>query len=137
MEIKVLVVKPNKKPKVYKIDNNIKSIKNIINGELQYVELENGIYLISDKNGKKLDLEFNRVITDDIVAGDFIIVGCKREKLVSLDRKQIRKYKKHFRLKADDGVIEFCRIHIVKSSNLLDPNINLKGVEKNRGYIVK
>ena len=53
---------------------------------------------------------------------------------ISLSRKQIKKYKKIFRLKNDEGVIGFCKQYIKNSNELL--SLNLIGVEELKGVVV-
>ena len=132
-KIKVLLVKPNEEPKIIEIENTEDSFKDIISGELEYIKLEQNVKLICNKNGKQQNLEFNRVIENDVVVGTFLVVGYKKGVITSLE--DIDKQMRYFNLKNDDGMIEFCRKYIGKSSNLIEDKLNLKGIGHNRGFI--
>ncbi len=133
-KIRILVVEPNKEPYQIRIEHKLENLQKIVGGLIEIVELEHNVDLICNDEGKIYNLPFNRVIRNDIIAGTFMITGQHKGETISLSRKQIKKYKKIFRLKNDDGVIEFCRQQIKNSSELL--NLNLIGVEKLKGFIV-
>ena len=104
-KIRVLIVEPNKEPRQVRIEHTLKNLQKIVGGLIEFVELEHNVDLICNEEGKLLNLEFNRVVTNDVIVGTFIIVGQNKGETISLSRKQIRKYKKEFRLKNDEGVI--------------------------------
>lgn len=133
-KIRILVVEPNKEPYQIRIEHTLENLQKLVGGLIEIVELEHNVDLICNEEGKIYNLPFNRVIRNDIIVGTFIITGQHKGDTISLSRKQIKKYKKIFRLKNDDGIIEFCRQQIKNSSELL--NLNLLGVEKLKGFIV-
>lgn len=133
-KIKILIVEPTLDPYVKEIENTLEKKQKIVGGLIEFVELEDDIDLICNEKGKIYNLPMNRIIKNDIICGTFIITGQHKGDTISLSRKQIKKYKKIFRLKNDDGIIKFCRQQIKNSSELL--NLNLLGVEKLKGFIV-
>ena len=132
-KIRVIIVEPNKEPYTAKIKNTLEEKQTIVGGLLYFYDIEHNVDLIWNEESKDLNLDFNRVITNDIVCGTFIIVGQKNGYSISLRRKQIQKYKKEFSLKKHRLVIDFLRTNLVNSSNLLD--LNLIGVEKLKKFL--
>ncbi len=133
-KIKVLLVKPNEEPKIIEIENTEDSFKDIVSGELEYIKLEPNVKLMCNKNGKQQDLEFNRVIENDVVVGTFIVVGYKNGVITSLE--DIDRQMRYFRLKNDKGMIEFYRKYIGKSSNIIEDKLDLRKIGHNRVFIV-
>ena len=127
-KIRVIIVEPNKEPYTAKIKNTLEEKQKIVGGLIEFVELEHDIDLICNEESKILNLDFNRIIKDDIICGTFIIVGQKNGYSISLSRKQIQKYKKEFALKKHKIAIDFLKTTLVNSSKLL--NLNLSGVER-------
>lgn len=132
--IRVLLVEPNEEPREAEIENTDETFREMVGGELEYIKLESNVKLICNKNGKQQDLEFNRVIENDIVVGTFIVVGYKNGVITSL--KDIDRQMRYFRLKNDKGMIEFYRRYIGNSSNIIEDKIDLRKIGYNRGFIV-
>ena len=105
MKIKVLLIKPNKEPKVVKIPASLKFIEAFIGPNLYKERLEKNVYLFADNNANKED--FNRFLRDGgIILGDFIIVSIKNKHLKSLKRDFISKYKNAFKLRKHQQKIQ-------------------------------
>lgn len=133
-KIRILVVEPFKEPYIQEVNDNLEDLQNIVKGNIENLKLESNINLICNEYGKIKNLEFNRVIKDDVICGTFFIAA-QEEKLTSLTKEQIQKYKKEFRLKNDEGIIELLRREVKYSSKLL--KLNLKGIEQLKGRILK
>lgn len=133
---KILVVEPNKEPYIKTVQDIDKELINIIGDNLKYIKFKNNTNLVFDDEGKINDLEFNRIIKNDVICGTFIIVGedRKKDEWVSLTSKQIRYYKKRFQLRYDKELIQFMKENIKQSSDLLTSD--LKGIEKLNKIIV-
>ena len=127
-KIRVIIVEPNKEPYTVKIKNTLEEKQNIVGGLIEFYELEHSVDLIYNEESKILNLDFNRIIKNDVVCGIFIIVGQKNGYSISLSRKQIKKYKKEFALKKHKLAIDFLKTTLVNSSKLL--NLNLSRVEQ-------
>ena len=99
-KIKCLLVEPYKLPKEIEIENNLKSFQKQVNGyiETTYLQDDNEVVLICNEEGKMNNMELNRYIGYDIIAGPFLIVGDDYENgnFKSLTNVQIEKYKKYF-----------------------------------------
>lgn len=133
--IRVIIVEPNKEPYTVKIKNTLEEKQNIVGGLLYFYDIENNVDLIWNEESKDLNLDFNRIVKDDIICGTFIVLGQKNCRSVSLTRKQIQKYKKELALKNHKLAIDFLRTTLVNSSKLLD--LNLSGVEQLKKFLKK
>lgn len=127
-KIRILIVEPNKEPKQAKVEHTLQNLQNIVGGLIEIVELEHNVDLVCNEEGKLRSLELNRAITNDIISGTFFIAGQHKGETISLSRKQIRKYKKRFRLENDRNIIEFVKGTVGNSEKLL--YYNMKGIGK-------
>ena len=132
-KIRVLIVEPNKEPYQKRINHTLEDMQNVVGGLLEYIELEHNVDLIYNEEGKIYNLQMNRAIQNDIIAGTFFIAGQHKGETISLSKKQIKKYKKIFRLEQDKALIELLRETVKESSNLL--NLRLINVGKWRGVL--
>jgi len=66
--------------------------------DIENVTLEHNINLICNEEGKLRNLQPNRIINNDCIVGTFFIAKQKGEKLVSLNEKEIAKYKDMFKI---------------------------------------
>ena len=126
-KIRVLIIEPNKEPRQARIEHNLKTLQEVVGGLIEYVELEYNVDLICNEEGKLDNLELNRSIPNDIIAGTFIVAGQHEGETISLSRKQIKKYKKRFRLENDRDIIEFVKATVGDSEKLLYYNMAGKG----------
>ena len=97
MKIKVLLVVPGRETEVKRIPGNLKFIKSFIGDELYSIRLNENTMLIGNKNARIDD--FNRIYGENILLGSFIIVSNKNNHLVSLNKKEFRKYSNMFKFK--------------------------------------
>lgn len=93
--IRVIIVEASKEPYILKIKNTLEEKQKIVDGLIKFVELEHNVDLIFNEESKDLNLDFNRVIKDDIICGTFIIAGQKNKKNISLSKKQYKNIKKY------------------------------------------
>lgn len=128
-KIRVLIVEPNKEPRQARIEHTLKKLQAIVGGLIEYVELEYNVDLICNEEGKLDNLELNRAITNDIIAGTFIVAGQHYGDTISLSRKQIKKYKKRFRLENDKKLQDLKKDNLIKSSNFI--KYGIIGIENN------
>lgn len=132
-KIRVLIVEPNREPYQKRINHTLEDMQNIVGGLLEYIELEHNVDLIYNEEGKIYNLQMNRAIQNDIIAGTFFIAGQHKGETISLSKKQIKKYKEIFRLEQDKALIELLRETVKESSNLL--NLRLTNVGNWRGVL--
>ena len=128
-KIRVLIVEPNKEPRQARIEHTLENLQSIVGGLIEYVELEYNVDLICNEEGKLDNLELKRAITNDIIAGTFIVAGQHYGDTISLSRKQIKKYKKRFRLENDKELMSLKKRMMVNSSDFIQYGII--GIENN------
>jgi len=100
-KIRVLVIKPMERPKVYYIEPTMRAFRYVINAEavrhrdIQAKRLESGVYAIFTKGGSALPP--NRQIGKDIISGIMLIVATDDRKLpISLADDMVSKYSLRF-----------------------------------------
>ena len=102
--MRVLVVEPERRPEVRRIDDSLKAMQEIVGGSIQPVHLENSVVLVCNNEGKSLDLPANRGLRDkngqlcDIVCGTFFLccAPANRDHFTSLTPEQVERYRKRF-----------------------------------------
>ena len=104
--ISVLLVEPEKRPKVIQIKNELKVMQNLVGGYIETImPFEDEVALVCNENGKNEGLSLNRAIyfensdeIADIIAGTFFIcyAPADSEDFESLPEKLAKKYEKMF-----------------------------------------
>ena len=102
-EITVLMVEPGKHPVVTTLENSLDALQKAVSigadyqGLIELVEIEKGIFVMCNEEGKLIGLEGNRRIGADIIAGVFYVLGENgRGDLCSLSKSDIDKYMERF-----------------------------------------
>lgn len=102
-KIKVLKVAPGEHPQMVMLENDLDALQKAVSigcdyqGLIEVLGLEKGVCIICNEEGKLLNLEGNRRLNEDIIAGVFYVVGednCGN--FVSLTEAQIERYSKRF-----------------------------------------
>lgn len=119
-KIKVLIVEPEKEPYEKIVDNTLESLQQIVYGDIEDTEIEKGVYLISNRNGKLEGLAFNRYVEGDMFAGTFIVASAKKGKIISMPKAMIEKYKDYFELDKHKYIVEMFKSKYSSSSELAD-----------------
>ena len=96
MKIKVLLVAPGMEVQKVKIPASTKYIKSFLGNDLTKLNISNEIAFFANKN-PNIE-EFNRLYRGRILMGPFFIIGMKNQKLVSLKKRQVKKYMNMFKL---------------------------------------
>lgn len=104
--ISVLLVEPEKRPKVIQIKNELKVMQNLVGGYIETImPFEDEVALVCNENGKNEGLSLNRAIyfensdeIADIIAGTFFIcyAPADSEDFESLPEELAKKYEKMF-----------------------------------------
>lgn len=99
--MKVLIVKPGKKPEVAEIESGLRSLQSAVGGFIEAMyPFDDPVAIICNEEGKIVGLPMNRALRDDdgeiydVVCGDFIVVGLGEEDFTSLTDEQVEKYSK-------------------------------------------
>ena len=99
-KIKCLLIEPNKLPEEIEIKKELKEYQRMVGGliEQAYLPFDDSVVIICNEEGKINNMELNRDIGHDIIAGPFLIVGDDYENadFKSLTEEQILRYKMIF-----------------------------------------
>jgi anion-transporting ArsA/GET3 family ATPase len=103
----ILKVEPNELPYEKEIINDLKSLQNEVDGLIEMIDIDDDICLVCNEEGKLLGMDLNRVVGNDIIAGNFFISRFNEAgDLVSLTSDQIEKYKEKYNEKSLNEVDE-------------------------------
>lgn len=96
-QIKVIIVRPDEHPCVVNIDNDLKTMQSIVDGDIEEIDLDDDTVLVCNEEGKLNNLKANRCVGHDIIAGTFFIAGDDGgEEFISLNEEQIKEYTEKF-----------------------------------------
>ena len=97
-KIKAIFIQVHKKPEVVNIENTLRSLQQHVDGYIEFYPMENGVNLVLNEEGKINGMKGNRLVGNEIICGDFLVVGDDgMGETVSLNDIQIQKYMKQFR----------------------------------------
>lgn len=97
----VLKVEPNKLPYEKYIINDLKAMQSEVNGLIEMIDIDDHICIVCNEEGKILDLELNRVVGNDIIAGNFFVVRFNDDgDTISLSKEEIKKYSDQYNQKS-------------------------------------
>lgn len=101
-KIKVVLLEPGKVARAAEIDATLKGMQNIVGGKIDAIPLS-GALLIHNREGKDMNLPFNRGLCDengkvkDIISGTCFICDSKEDEFIGLSEKQTEEYLKRFK----------------------------------------
>ena len=104
MKIKCLLVMPGKEVQKVRIPANIKFIKALIGENLLNIKANENNIIIANQNAK--NDEFNRLFGGYILYGTFIVVKKKKNRRISMKKKDIRRFSNIFKLSKHQKKIE-------------------------------
>ena len=90
-----------------KIPGNFKFIRALVGKDVSKIKLARDIHIIANNNAPVSD--FNRILKGKVILGSFLIIATKNNKIVSMDKKAIRRYTNMFKLRKHKNKIEFYR----------------------------
>lgn len=96
--LQVLKIEPHKPPERVLLKNELKSLQEAVGGLIEVYELEDGVDLILNEEGKLFKLEPNRRWGKEIFVGTIYVVGADNNsgEFVSLTEGQMKKYEQQF-----------------------------------------
>ena len=103
--MQVVIVEPEKKPRVQSIEDSLASMQEIVGGTIQAVyPFDEPVAMICNDEGKLLNLPLNRALRDsdgrvyDIVAGTFFLCGAtaSSDRFECLTDEQVQIYLERF-----------------------------------------
>lgn len=97
--MRVVVVEPQKKPRVQHIDGSLEGMQAVVGGLIQAIyPYDDDVALICNEEGKILGLAPNRLVFGedgnllDVICGTFFIAGVGVEEFCSLTQEKSTKY---------------------------------------------
>lgn len=79
-----------KKPQIIDVENTLKELRNIVDGDIQTISLFNNIILICNDNGKLLNMQPNFSLGYDIIVGPTLFVSFDgKDDFIDLSKEQI------------------------------------------------
>lgn len=102
--MKVLIVEPDKVPYEAEIDPGLKSLKTVVDGDIQAVyPFDDPVGIVCNDDSKIKGMPLNRALYDDngtiydIIAGKFLVVGLGEKSFDSLSDDMVVKYREQFK----------------------------------------
>lgn len=94
----VLIVEPEKVPRMASITGDLNSLQQIVGGYIEAVyPYDDPVAIVCHEEGKLIGLPLNRKLEDyDIIAGTFIVCGLGEEDFDSLTPELAEKYREKF-----------------------------------------
>ena len=105
-KISVLLVEPNKYPKMIEIDDTLEAMQAVVGGDIEeYMPFDDEVAIVCNEEGKVNGLPLNRAVYGenkeilDVIAGKFFIAYApiESEKFQSMPKDLARKYLKKFK----------------------------------------
>lgn len=130
MKIKVLLVIPNQEVQIVKIPASMKFIRAFIGKDLFKINLDKDIMLIANKNASSD--EFNRLVFGNIILGTFLVVCIKNNRIVSMKKKDIRRYFNIFKLRKHKRKIDIYKNEYLEEYYSNQREIKQKNAVRNK-----
>ena len=94
----VLIVEPEKVPRMADITGDLNSLKQVVGGYIEAVyPFNDPVAIVCNEEGKLIGLPLNRKLEDyDIIAGTFIVCGLGEDDFASLSPELADKYREKF-----------------------------------------
>ena len=94
----VLIVEPEKVPRMASITGDLNSLQQVVGGYIEAVyPYDDPVAIVCHEEGKLIGLPLNRKLEDyDIIAGTFIVCGLGEEDFDSLTPELAEKYREKF-----------------------------------------
>lgn len=94
----VLIVEPEKAPRIANITGDLNSLQQVVGGYIEAVyPYDDPVAIVCNEEGKLLGLPMNRKLEDyDIIAGTFVVCGTCEEDFDSLTPELAEKYREKF-----------------------------------------
>lgn len=135
MKIKSLLVMTGKEVQKVKIPANIKFIKSLLGEDLQEIKVnENTSIYISSKTNYT---EYNRLYDGYILIGTFLIISNKKNKMVSMKKRDIKKYANMFKLSKHEKKVNRFKEEFLEEFYFNQRKLKEKNRAHNKEFIFK
>ena len=135
MKIKCLLVMPGKEIQKVRMPANIKFIKALIGKHLLNIKINENNIIIANQNAQ-ID-ELNRFFQGNILYGTFIVVSIKKNKCISMKKRDIRKFSNMFKLSKHQKKIERFKEEFLEEYYYQQRKNKQKNRKHNKEFIFK
>ena len=97
-KIKILAIYPNRQPKIEEMKDKEDGLYGLVYYPYKEIELEKNVYLIYSADAEQIGLKLCRIYNDKKIYSNFVIVSKEYNTYKSLDKNQINKYMRLFRI---------------------------------------
>lgn len=87
--MKIVLYRVGSPSEVIEIDGSLRSMQTLVGGYIQTVTYAKDLVLICNEEGRLQNLPGNRIVSGQLIVGDFFICSFNADELVSLSEKQI------------------------------------------------
>lgn len=122
--MKIVLLEPDKKAKITEIGSNLRHMQYVVGGSIEKAhQLDDGVCLICNEEGKINGMDFNRAVYDDkhkvidVIQGPCFICGFTNEDFIGLTDEQANRYaekfkfpEKFYKVSGRDNSVEFVAV---------------------------
>jgi hypothetical protein len=97
-KVRALLIPVHQEPKEIMVEDNFREMQKLVGGYIEYFQLDGSTNAILNEEGKINGMEGNRLVGNEIICGDFLVVGDNGEgESASLTDEQVSKYMEVFK----------------------------------------
>ena len=97
-KVKALLIKVGEEPKEVEVENHFRALQKVVGGNIEFYPVGKNANAVLNEEGKLIGLPGNRLVGNEIICGDFLIVGDNGYgETVDLTKKQVEKYSEKFK----------------------------------------
>lgn len=98
MKVRALLVPVHQEPREIMIEDNFREMQRLVGGYIEYFRLDEYTNAVLNEEGKINGMEGNRLVGNEILCGDFLVVGDNgMGESASLTDEQVAKYMEVFK----------------------------------------
>jgi hypothetical protein len=98
-KVRALLIPVQQEPKVIIVEDNFREMQKLVGGYIEYFQLDSNTNAILNEEGKINGMEGNRLVGNEIICGDFLVVGDNgMGESASLTDEQVSKYMEIFKM---------------------------------------
>ena len=90
--MRIILYEVGKEPVVKEIENKLNPMKQIVGGWIEAFTQPNGIILVCNEEGKLIGLPMNRVMFNELIAGNFFLCRSNGEEFADVTDDDIKQY---------------------------------------------
>ena len=97
-EVRALLIPVHEEPKEIMLEDRLQEMQRLVGGYIEYFRLDDKTNAVLNEEGKINGMEGNRLVGNEIICGDFLVVGDNGTgETTSLTDEQVGKYMEFFK----------------------------------------